>query len=171
MKKPKRDQRAYELFNKSYGKYSLDLIVATLLPAVERMGDPYILKPCVSGVRGYPPKAMVIIVTLCEYSNVGYRRTHALMCKNRTLLGKLGLSTMPSKSTIGDAYQKMPKDYLNRLNDILVESIAVKSVAGDSTAMSNDRNLAWVSVRTADKKSKKGWIKIHTRTDIKPEPS
>lgn len=61
----------------------------------------------------------------------------------------------------------MPKDCLNRLNDILVESTEVKSVAGDSTAMSNDRNLAWVSVRTADKKSKKCWIKIHTRTDIK----
>lgn len=162
-KKPRRDQRAYELFN----KYSLDLIVATLLPAVEMMGDPYVLKPCVSGVRGYPPKAMAIVVALSEYSNVGYRRTHALMCKNHTLLGKLGLSQMPSKSTIGDAYQKIPKYYLNKLNDILVKSIDVKSVAGDSTAMSNDRNLAWVSVRTADRKSKKGWIKIHTLIDIK----
>lgn len=110
--KPKRDQRTYELFN----KYSLDIFASLLLPVVEEMGDPYILKPCVSGVRGYPPKIMAVIVALCEYSNTGYRRTYSLLRGNPTLLAKLGLSSMPSKSTIGAAYKSIPKDYLSRLN-------------------------------------------------------
>ena len=161
--KPKRNQHAYELFN----KYSLDIIASLLLPLVKELGDPYTLKPCVSGVRGYSPKIMAVIVALCEYSNHGYRRTHSTLRGNPTLLAKLGLSSIPSKSTIGAAYKRIPKEYLDRLNDMLVEHIDVKSVAGDSTAMSNDRRLAWLSVRTADDKIKKGWLKIHTLIDIK----
>lgn len=161
--KPKRDQRAYELFN----KYSEDIFVSLLLPVVEEMGDPYTLKPCVSGVRGYPPKIMATIVALCEYSNAGYRRTHSMLHANPTMRARLGLPGIPSKSAIGAAYKRMPKDYLDRLNDTLVEQIDVKSVAVDSTAMSSDHNPAWMSVRTADKKNKKGCIKIHTLIDIK----
>ena len=61
--KPKRDQRAYEACN----KYSTGVLAAKMMAAVDRLGDPYANKPCVSGVRGYPPKVMAVVVALCEH--------------------------------------------------------------------------------------------------------
>ena len=97
--KPKRDQRAYEVYN----KYSTGVPAAKMMAAVDRLGDPYTNKPCVSGVRGYPPKVMAVVVALCEHWNVGYRRTAATLRTNGDLHKKLGLTSVPSKGTIGNA--------------------------------------------------------------------
>ena len=53
---------------------------------------------------------------------------------------KRGPSDIHSKSTIGAAYKRLPKDYLSQLNDILAESIEIKSVAKDSPPYSTTAN-------------------------------
>ena len=160
--KPKRDQRAYEIYN----KYSTGVLVAKMMAAVERLGDPYTNRPCVSGVRGYPPKAMVVVVALCEYWNVGYRRTASTLRNNGDLLRRLGLTRVPSRGTIGNAYRRIPKQYLHDLNHTITEDIRPGSVAGDSTGLSGSRKVVWLDVRTGGRKAKKGWMKLHTLIDI-----
>ena len=159
--KPKRDQRAYEM----YHRYSAGMLAVMMLAAVERLGDPYTLLPCVSGVKGYPPKVMAVVVALNEYWNCGYRRTSANIRSNGDLLRKLGLDNAPSKSAIGTACKRVPKQYLHDLNDIVVADIRPKSVAGDSTALSTSGRV-WVDVRTGGAKAKRGWTKLHTLVDI-----
>ena len=158
--KPKRDQRAYEVYN----KYSTGVPAAKMMAAVDRY--PYANKPCVGGVRGYPPKVMAVVVALCEHWNVGYRRTAATLRTNGDLRKKLGLTSVPSKGTIGNAYRRIPKPYLQALNGIITEDIQHRSVAGDSTGLSGSRKAVWLDVRTGDRKAKKGWMKLHTLIDI-----
>ena len=109
---------------------------------------------------------MAVIVALNEYWNVGYRKTHSTIRSNRGLLERLGLDTVPSKSAIGRACRKVEDQYLHRLNDIVVRDIRPRSVAGDSTAYSNNGRQTWFSVRTGSRKTKKGWAKLHTLIDI-----
>ena len=89
------------------------------MEAVNELDEPYTIKPCVSGKLGYSPKTMVVIVSLCEYWNAGYHRAHSSVKGNRSLPEKLGLDTAPSKTTIGNAYQKIPESYFHKLNEII----------------------------------------------------
>lgn len=156
--KPKRDQREYEIYN----KYSTGVLVTKMMVAVERLGDPYTNRPCVSGVRIYPPKTMAVVVALCEHWNVGYRRTAATLRSHGDLLKRLGLARVPCRSTIGNAYRRIPRQYLHDLNHTITEDIRPGSVAGDSTGLSGSRKVVWLDVRTGDRKAKKGWMKLHT---------
>ena len=165
-RKPKRDQKAYELYNKPYGKHSLDMLVVILMDIVEQLGDPYTLKPCVSGVRGYSPKVMVVVVALGERWNGGYRRTSANLRSHGDLLKRLGLPRAPSKSAICAACKGMPESYMHELNGIVTAGIVPHDVAGDSTGMSNRRKVAWFDVRADSAKTKRGWIKLHTLIDV-----
>ena len=58
----KRDQRAYDLFQKY--RFTVVLFVVTRIAGM--MDAPYRIRPSVSGPRGYPPRAMAVIVFMLE---------------------------------------------------------------------------------------------------------
>ena len=154
------------MYDKPYGEYPLDMLVVILMDIVEQLGDPYTLKPCVSGVRGYSPKVMVVVVALGERWNGGYRRTSANLRSHGELLKRLGLPRAPSKSAICAACKRIPESYMHELNGIVTAGIVPHDVAGDSTGMSNRRKVAWFDVRADSAKTKRSWIKLHTLIDV-----
>ena len=115
--------------------YSPDLLVNILIEAVNELVKLYPITSCVTGKPGYPPKAVVVIVALCEYWTAGYRKVHLSLRANRSLLEKLGLVTIPSKTTIGNTYQKIPESYLHKLTGVIIGHIHAGNVAGDATGM------------------------------------
>ena len=58
----KRDQRASEQFQ----KYRFTVVLIVVARIAGMMDAPYRLKPSVSGPRGYPPRAMAVIVFMME---------------------------------------------------------------------------------------------------------
>ena len=65
----KRDQRAYDLFQ----KYRITMVLFAVVTIAGMLSEPYRLKPSVSGPHGYPPRAMAVIVFMMEDTHLTYR--------------------------------------------------------------------------------------------------
>ncbi|MBI5000917.1 MAG: transposase [Euryarchaeota archaeon] len=69
---------------------------------------------------GRPPylsRTMVLICILRIYFKMTYRDVEGLLRANETLRKELELSEVPDHNTIQRATEKMPADYLRRIND------------------------------------------------------
>ena len=111
MKKRKRDQLPYELVQ----QHLSGLILNTMLKIVEDLGDPYQVKPGLGGMTAYPSKAMAVVCILMEAEACTYRKTVGHLRMNRSLAMKIGLSKIPSKSTIRRACGLIPEAYLREV--------------------------------------------------------
>ena len=162
-KDDKRDQRAYDLFQKY--RFTVVLFVVTRIAGM--MDAPYRIKPSVSGPRGYPPRAMGVIVFMMEELHLTYRGMVGYLNEHRQTLQKLGLNKVPSKSTIHRASARMPESYYRQMHFRVITGIAAGSLAGDSSGFSIRRFIPWYSIKKDIEKLKKGWRKLHIIIDIR----
>ena len=90
---------------------------------------------------------------------VGYLRMHP------DLVSRIGLSGIPSKSTIWRAYGLIPESYLREVHLRITGDIVTGSLAMTAPATGN-RFVRWFSIRHSQAKTKRGWIKLHSIIDI-----
>ena len=163
MKKRKRDQRPYELIQ----QHLSGLILNTVLKIVEDLGDPYQAKPGLGGMTAYPPKAMAVVCILMEAETKTYRKMVGYLRMHPDLVSRIGLSGIPSKSTIWRAYGMIPEQYLREIHTRIIGDVMVTgSLAGDSTGYSSNRFVRWFSIRHDQVGLKRGWVKMHSIIDV-----
>ena len=163
MKKRKRDQRQYDLIQ----QHLPGLILGTVLRIVEDLGDPYQAKPGLGGMIAYPPKSMAVVCILMEAEARTYRKMVGHLRINPNLVRRVGLSRMPSKSTIWRAYGMIPETYLREVHTRIIGDVMVTgSVAGDSTGHSGNRFVRWFSICHDQVRLKRGWVKLHSIIDV-----
>lgn len=110
----KRDQAAYDLVS----RYSLDIILNVAISIVKSLEGPCALKPCVSGKRGYFPKAMAVVALL--KINEGRRFRHmSYLRQNQNMAARIGLVDIPSEYH-AVIMAKIPVEYMSRLNELVV---------------------------------------------------
>ena len=74
------------------------------------------------GRRPYPSKAMVNICLLKVYFRMPYRDIESLIKGNQTFQKMLDLDRVPDHNTVQRAMEKIPMDYLEKLNQKLTFS-------------------------------------------------
>lgn len=159
----KRDQRAYDLFQ----KYRFTFILFVIIRIANKHEEPYLLRPSVSGVHGYPPRAMVIIVFMMEELHLTYRGVTGYLNAHHQTLKKLGLNKVPSKSTIHRASVRIPESYYRQVRFSVIAGIVAGNIAGDYSGFSMRKFIVWFSVKKNAKMLKKGWSKLHIIIDIR----
>ena len=118
-------------------------------------------------MTAYPPKAMAVVCILMEAKARTYRKMVSHLRINRSLAMKIGLSKIPSKSTIWRAYGMIPEPYLREIHTRIIGDVMVTgSLAGDSTGYSGNRFVRWFSIRHDQVRLKRGWIKLHNIIDV-----
>ena len=159
MKKGKCDQRQYGLVQQRLP----GLMLGTILGIVEDLGDPYRAKPGLGGMTAYPPKSMAVVCILMEAEARTYRKMVGHLRINPNLVRRVGLSRIPSKSTIWRAYGLIPEPYLREVHTrIIGDDMVADSVAGGSTGYSSNRFVRWFSIRHDQVRLKRGWVKLHS---------
>ena len=162
MTEAKRDQRPYDMVQ----QYLPGPILNTILEIVGEMCDPYQTKPGLGGMTAYPPRAMAAVCVLMEAEMKTYRKMVGYLRMHPDGVRRIGLSRVPSKSTIWRAYGMIPEPYLREVHLRIVRDIVAGSLAGDSTGYSGNRFVRWFSIRHGRTKTKRGWIKLHSITAI-----
>ena len=159
----KRDQRVYDL----YQKYRFTFVLNILILIVNKPDEPYTLKPSVSGVHRYPPRAMALVVFMMEELYLTYRGAVGYLNGHRDKLKAMGLNKVPSKSTIRRNSAKIPDGYYRQMHFKVIKGIAIGNLAGDSSGFSMRKFIPWFSVRKDVKLWKKGCRKLHILIDIR----
>ena len=163
MKKRKRDQRQYDLVQ----QHLPGLILGTILRIVEDLGDPYQANPGLGCMAAYPPKSMAVICILMEAEARTCRKMVGHLRINPNLVRRVGLSRIPSKSTIRRADGMIPEAYLREVHTRIIGDVMVAgSLAGDSTSYSSNRFVRWFSVRHDQIRLKRGRVKLHSIVDV-----
>ena len=162
MTEAKRDQRPFDMVQ----QYLPGLILNAILETVGEMGDPYQAKPGLGGMTAYPPKAMAVVCILMEAEMKTYRKMVGYLRMHPDIVHRIGLSRVPSKSTIWRAYGMIPEPYLREAHLRIVRGIVAGSLAGDSTGYSGNRFVRWFSIRHGQAEARRGWIKLHSIIDI-----
>ena len=109
----KRDQRQYDLVQ----QYLPGLILNTILGIIRELGDPYDAKPGLGGMTAYPPMAMAAVCIMLEAERTTYRKMVGMLRNNHAMATKMGLTKIPSKSTIARSYGLIPEWYLVHVPD------------------------------------------------------
>ena len=147
-------------------QYLPGLILNAILEAIKEMDDPYRAKPGLGGMTAYPPKAMAAVCILMEAEMKTYRKMVGYLRMHPDIVRRIGLSRVPSKSTIWRAYGMIPEPYLREVHLRIVRDTVAGSLAGDSTGYSSNRFVRWFSIRHGRAETKRGWIKLHSIIDI-----
>ena len=158
----KRDQRQYNLVQ----QYLSGLILNTILGIIHELGDPYVAKPGLGGMAAYPPMAMAAVCIMLEAERTTYRKMVGMLRNNHAMATKMGLTKIPSKSTIARSYGLIPEWYLVQVHQTVIREVETGSLAGDSTGFSYLRFVRWFDVRADKFRTKKGWVKMHAIVDI-----
>ena len=158
----RRDQRPFDMVQ----QHLSGLILNTILKIVEEVGDPYQVKPGLGGMTAYPPKAMAVICITKEAEMRTYRKMTGYLRMNPDLVRKIGLSKVPSKSTMWRACGMIPESYLREVHMRIIGGVVAGSLAGDSTGYSGNSLVRWFSIRHDQAMTKRGWIKLHSIIDI-----
>ena len=159
----KRDQRQYDLVQ----QYLPGLILNTILGIIRELGDPYNAKPGLGGMTAYPPMAMAAVCIMLEAERTTYRKMVGMLRNNHAMATKMGLTKIPSKSTIARSYGLIPEWYLVHVHQTVIREVEAGSLAGDSTGFSYPRFVRWFDVRADKFRTKKGWVKMHAIVDIR----
>ena len=139
----KRDQRVYDLFQ----KYRFTFVLRVLILIVNNLDGPYGLKASVSGVHGYPPRAMAIFVFIMEEFHLTYRGAVGYLNGHREKLKAMGLNKVPSKSTIHRNSAKISDEYYRQMHFKVIKGIVTGNMAGDSSGFSVRKFIPWFSVK------------------------
>ena len=158
----RRDQRPFNIVQ----QYLPGLILSTILNTVKEMGDPYQARPGLGGMTAYPSKTIAVACIMMEAEMKTYRKMVGYLGMHPDLVSRIGLSGIPSKSTIRRAYGLIPESYLREVHLRITGDIVAGSLAGDSTGYSGNRFVRWFSIRHSQAKTKRGWIKLHSIIDI-----
>ena len=118
---------------------------------------------------------MLIVLMLMVYHRKEYREMEAHLKSNPALLQELGLKKAPSKSSIHSAASRIRIDILAEVNDAIVtrfkkilEELAKKHVAIDSSGLGIRRRSAWYSIRTHSSPSKRrDFRKLHLASECR----
>ena len=95
-------------------------------------------------MTAYPPKAMAVVCIMMEVEVKTYRKMVGYLRMHPDLVSRIGLSGIPSKSTIWRAYGMIPEQYLREIHTRIIGDVMVTgSVAGDSTGYSSNRFVRW----------------------------
>ena len=148
----KRDQPHHDLVQ----QYLPDLILNTVLGTICKLGDPYDAKPGLGGMTAYPPIAMGIVCIMLEAERTTYRKMMGILRNNHAMAAKMGLTKIPSKSTIARSYGLIPEWYLVHVHQTVIREVEAGSLAGDSTGFSYLRFVRWFDVRADKFRTKKG---------------
>ena len=159
----KRDQRQYDLVQ----QYLPGLILNTILGIICELGDPYDAKPGLGDMTAYPPMAMAAVCIMLEAERTTYHKMVGILRNNHAMATKMGLTKIPSKSTIARSYGLIPEWYLVHVHQTVIREVEAGSLAGDSTGFSYLRFVRWFDVRTDKFRTKKGWVKMHAIVDIR----
>ena len=159
----KRDQRQYDLVQ----QHHLGLLLNTILGLVKDLGDPYEVKPGLGGMKAYRPNAMAVVCIMLEVERTTYRKMVGILRNNTVMTSKIGLESVPSKSTIARAYGLIPEWYLVEAYRAVIRTVEIGPLAGDSTGYSYLRFVRWFDVRANRFRDKKGWVKLHAIVDIR----
>ena len=142
-------------------------MLGTILRIVEDLGDPYRAKPGLGGMTAYPPKSMAVVCILMEAEARTYRKMVGHLRISPNLVRRVGLSRIPSKSTIWRAYGLIPEPYLREVHTRIIGDVMVaSSVAWDSADYSSNRFVRWFSIRHDQVRLKRGGVKLHSIADV-----
>ena len=158
-----RDQKTYDLFQ----QYRFTFVMFVIVRIAGNLEAPYSLKPSVSGVHGYAPRSMAVIVFMMEELHLPYRGMVGYLNAHRKTLEKLGLNNVPSKSTIHRVSARIPESYYRQMHFRVIASIVAGDLAGDSSGFPMRKFIPWFSVRKNSHMLKKGWRKLHIIIDIR----
>ena len=161
--KKKRDQPHHDLAQ----QYLPGLILNTILGIIRELGGPYDAKPGLGGMTAYPPMAMAAVCIMLEAERTTYRKMAGIPRNNHAMATKMGLTKIPSKSTIARSYGLIPEWYLVHVHQTVIREVDAGSLAGDSTGFSYLRFVRWFDVRADKFRTKKGWVKMHAIVDIR----
>ncbi len=159
----KRDQRQYDLVQ----QHLPGLILNTMLGIIRELGDPYDAKPGLGGMTAYPPMAMAAVCIMLEAERTTYREMVGMLRNNHAMATKMGLTKIPSKSTIVRSYGLIPEWYLVHARQTVIREVEAESLAGDSTGFSYPRFVRWFDVRADKFRTKKGRARMHAIVDIR----
>ena len=104
----------------------------------------YSVKSSVSGICGYAPWSTAVITFMMDETYQGMVRH---LNAHRKILEKLGLNSMPSKSTIHRASERIPKSYYRQMYYQIVVSITAGNLTGGSSGFLMRKFIPWFSVR------------------------
>ncbi len=137
-------------------QYLPGLIPDTAPGIIRKLGDPYDARPGLDGMTAYPPMAMGIVCIMLEAERTTYRKMVGILRNNRSMETKMGLTKIPSKSTIARSYGLIPEWYLVQVHQTVIREVETGSLAGDSTGFSYMRFIRWFDVRADKFRTKKG---------------
>ena len=132
------------------------LILNTILGIIRELGDPYVAKPGLGGMTAYPPMAMAAVCIMLEAERTTYRKMVGMLRNNHAMATKMGLTKIPSKSTIARSYGLIPEWYLVHVHQTVIREVEAGSLAGDSTGFSYLRFVRWFDVRAYKFRDQKG---------------
>ena len=158
----RRDQRPFNIVQ----QYLPGLILSTILNTIKEMGDSYQARPGLGGMTAYPPKAMAVVCTMIEAEMKTYRKMVDYLRMHPDIVSRIGLSWIPSNSTMWRAYGLIPESYLREVHLRITGDVVAGSLAGDSTGYSGNRFVRWFNIRHSQAKTKRGWIRLHSIIDI-----
>ncbi|MBN2603640.1 MAG: transposase [Candidatus Thermoplasmatota archaeon] len=97
-----------------------EILLSEGMRLVNETPEPWSVKQY--GRRPYPSKAMVNICLLKVYFRMPYRDIESLIRSNQTFQKMLDLDRVPDHNTVQRAMEKIPMDYLEKLNQKLTFS-------------------------------------------------
>ena len=115
----KHDQPHHDLVQ----QYLPGLILNTILEIIHEHGDPYVAKPGLDGMTAYPPMAMAAVCIMLEAERTTYRKMVGMLRNNHAMATKMGLTKIPSKSTIARSYGLIPEWYLVPVHQTIIREV------------------------------------------------
>ena len=106
--------------NNKVKEKEFEILLSEGMRLVNETPEPWSVKQY--GRRPYPSKAMVNICLLKVYFRMPYRDIESLIRGNQTFQRMLDLDRVPDHNTVQRAMEKIPMDYLEKLNQKLTFS-------------------------------------------------
>ena len=119
MSERKRDQGQYDLIQ----QYLPGLILNTILKIVNDLYEPYAARPGLGGMTAYPPKSMATICIMMEAEMKTYRKMVGYLRMHPDTVNRMGLTKIPSKSTIWRSYGMIPEPYLREVHTRIIGDV------------------------------------------------
>ena len=106
--------------NNKVKEKEFEILLKEGIKLINQTSEPWNVKQY--GRRPYPSKAMVNICLLKVYFRMPYRDIESLIRSNKTFQEILQLKQVPDHNTIQRAMEKIPMNYLEKLNQRLTFS-------------------------------------------------
>ena len=106
--------------NNKVKEKEFEILLREGIKLINQTSEPWNVKQY--GRRPYPSKAMVNICLLKVYFRMPYRDIESLIRSNKTFQEILQLKQIPDHNTIQRAMEKIPMNYLEKLNQRLTFS-------------------------------------------------